>query len=476
MRKSNIAFALARILSDGIAIYAALTIAYFFRMSWFPQLGLDPGAQSLIIWSWYSVFSIKITALMLGIFAINGRYNFGVDEKVWDEIRHIFWAFSAGLALLIVLFFFQKFIFYSRLLLGVAWISGIILIITGRQILRWGRRFLWKKGHGQYHILLIGTGKLAKETLAYLQNSPRYAIIGVLSEDKTTTKTLLGEKILGGINDIEKYLIKHRPTDVLLAADHSSEVKTAQLARITHIHHSRFQFIPDENSLDLAAVESAQFGKFPMLKLHATLLTGWGALIKTAIEKIAALCALIILSPLLLIVIAKIKLSHLKAPIFYGSKRIGLEGKEFICWKLRTMVPNADELKKKLIEKNERKGGVLFKMKDDPRITPFGKFLRQTSIDEIPQLWNVIRGDMALIGPRPHLPEEVAKYDPEHRLLLSIPPGVTGYAQIHGRSSLSFQDEMRYELFYLKNWSPWLDIIIFFKTFGILFGKDSADK
>lgn len=475
MRKSNIAFALARILSDGIAIYAAFVLAYFFRMTWFPQLGIDSGALPLIIWSWYSAFAIKMTATMLAIFAINGRYNFGVDEKVWDEIRHIFWAFTAGLSLLIVAFFFHKFTFFSRLLLGVAWVSGIILIIAGRQVLRWGRRELWARGHGQHHILILGSGKLAHESLDFLSKNPRYKIQGILVEKDCKKKTINGIKVLGFFDDLEKIIIELCPTDVLLAADHSSEVNTGQFARLAHIHHTRFQFIPDENSLDLAAVESAQLGRFPTLKLHATRLTGWGALIKSGTDRIAAGCGLIILSPLLIPVIAKIKLTNWKAPIFYGSKRVGATGKEFTCWKLRTMIPDADKMKKELMKKNERDGGVLFKIKDDPRITPFGKFLRQSSIDELPQLWNVIIGDMSLIGPRPHLPEEVAKYDSEHHLVLSIRPGLTGYAQIHGRSSLSFQDEMRYELFYLKNWSPWLDVIIFFKTILIVFKQDNAE-
>ena len=475
MRKSNIAFALARITSDALAIYAALVIAYFFRMTWFPQLGIDGGALPLIIWDWYYIFAIKMTITMVAIFAINGRYNFGADERVWDEIRHIFWAFTAGLSLLIVLFFFHKFTFFSRLLLGVAWVSGIVLILTGRQILRWGRRQLWAEGRGQHHIIVLGSGTLATQSLEILSKNPRYKIQGVLVEQELTHKKIHKTKILGKFEDLEKFIKKLRPTDILLAADHSSEVNTGQLARIAHVNHVRFQFIPDENSLDLAAVESAQLGNFPMLKLHATQLTGWGALIKSGVERVTAGCALIILSPLLIPVIAKIKLSHKQAPIFYGSKRVGLEGQEFICWKLRTMIPDADKMKDELQKKNERKGGVLFKIKDDPRITPFGKFLRQTSIDELPQLWNVIRGDMSLIGPRPHLPEEVAKYDAEHHLVLSIRPGVTGYAQIHGRSSLSFQDEMRYELFYLKNWSPWLDVIIFFKTIFIVFKRDNAE-
>lgn len=475
MRKTDIAFALARIVSDGIAIFVALVLAYFFRMSWFPNLGVGEGALPLVMWSWYQIFAAKITLILLIIFAINGRYGFNTDEKNWDEFRHIFWAFSAGLALVIVLFFFQKFTFFSRLLLGVAWISGLTFLILGRQGLRWIRRKMWEQGYGKLHILVLGSGTLARESISFLKKSQQYNICGVLIETGNQTTSVGGIKVLGTFDDLEKYLEKFRPTDVLLAADHSSRVNTAQLARLTHVHHTRFQFLPDESSLDLAAVESSQLGGFPMLKLHATKLDGWGYVTKAVAERLLAIGALAVLSPLLLFVAAKIKFSSLNSPIFYGSKRVGTSGKEFSCWKFRTMIPEAESLKKELLQKNERKGGVLFKIKNDPRITSFGKFLRKSSIDELPQLWNVLKGEMSLIGPRPHLPEEVAQYDAEHRLLFSIKPGITGYAQIHGRSSLSFDDEMRYELFYLKNWSPWLDAIIFFKTIKLVCERKDAE-
>lgn len=138
------------------------------------------------------------------------------------------------------------------------------------------------------------------------------------------------------------------------------------------------------------------------------------------------------------------------------------------------MVPDAEKQKKKLLKKNDRKGGVLFKLENDPRVTSLGKFLRKTSLDELPQLWNVFWGDMSLIGPRPHLPEEVKKYDADHHPLLSIKPGITGYAQINGRSKLSFEEEMKYELFYLKHWNLWLDLIILIKTIWIVLRRKNS--
>jgi lipopolysaccharide/colanic/teichoic acid biosynthesis glycosyltransferase len=183
---------------------------------------------------------------------------------------------------------------------------------------------------------------------------------------------------------------------------------------------------------------------------------------------IVASVATIVLSPLFAVVAWKVWRENKSAPIVYASKRVGKNGKEFNCLKFRTMVPDADEKKKKLLKKNQRKGGVLFKMEDDPRITSLGKVLRKWSLDELPQLWNVVQGHMSLIGPRPHLPEEVRKYAKDDLRVLSIRPGITGFAQINGRSSLSFKEEMNYELFYLKNWSFKLDIIIFLKSLWVV--------
>ena len=139
------------------------------------------------------------------------------------------------------------------------------------------------------------------------------------------------------------------------------------------------------------------------------------------------------------------------------------------------MVVDAEQKKSTLLEQNQRAGGVLFKIQNDPRITPFGAFLRKWSLDELPNLLNVLRGEMSLIGPRPHLPAEVQKYSKEDRRVLAVKPGITGFAQINGRSSLSFREEMGFEIFYLKNWNLWLDAIIFFKTLFLICRRENAE-
>lgn len=194
--------------------------------------------------------------------------------------------------------------------------------------------------------------------------------------------------------------------------------------------------------------------------------------LKRTIDIIGSLCGLILLSPLLIVVGMLIKLDS-KGPIIFAQKRVGLNGREFKMYKFRSMVVNAEELKDKLKENNEM-SGPMFKMKDDPRITKIGKFIRKTSIDELPQLFNVLKGDMSLVGPRPSLPKEVKEFEPWMLKRLEVRPGLTCFWQVMGRNSIDFEDWMKLDIRYVNERSLWLDIKLIFKTFFVLFGDENA--
>jgi len=194
--------------------------------------------------------------------------------------------------------------------------------------------------------------------------------------------------------------------------------------------------------------------------------------LKRTIDVVASLCGLILLSPLLLVIGILIR-SDSKGPIIFAQKRVGLKGKEFKMYKFRSMVVNAEELKDKLKENNEM-SGPMFKMKDDPRITKIGKFIRKTSIDELPQLINVLKGDMSLVGPRPSLPKEVKEFEPWMLERLEVKPGLTCYWQVMGRNSIDFEDWMKLDIRYVNERSLGVDIKLIFKTFLVLFGDENA--
>ena len=194
---------------------------------------------------------------------------------------------------------------------------------------------------------------------------------------------------------------------------------------------------------------------------------------KRAMDIIGSLCGIILLSPLLIIVALAIKIEDPKGSIFFSQQRCGKDNKLFPMYKFRSMVSNAEELLEELMEHNEMDGPV-FKIKDDPRITRVGKFIRKTSIDELPQLFNILRGDMSIVGPRPAIPHEVAEYSHYHKQRLLVKPGLTCIWQVSGRNSIGFDEWMEMDLEYITTRSLWMDIKLIFKTVGVLFGDENA--
>lgn len=194
---------------------------------------------------------------------------------------------------------------------------------------------------------------------------------------------------------------------------------------------------------------------------------------KRAMDIIGSLCGIILLSPLLIIVALAIKIEDPKGSIFFSQKRCGKDNKLFPMYKFRSMVSNAEELLEELMEHNEMDGPV-FKIKEDPRITRVGKFIRKTSIDELPQLFNILRGDMSIVGPRPAIPHEVAEYSDYHKQRLLVKPGLTCIWQVSGRNSIGFEEWMEMDLEYIEKRNLWMDIKLIFKTVGVLFGDEHA--
>ena len=193
---------------------------------------------------------------------------------------------------------------------------------------------------------------------------------------------------------------------------------------------------------------------------------------KRGIDIIGAGSGLLLLSPVIAIVACAVKFTS-KGPIFFSQKRVGKNGKIFDMYKFRSMVVNAEELKEKLAHQNEM-SGPMFKMKDDPRVTKIGKFIRKTSLDELPQLWNVLKGDMSLVGPRPSLPKEVAQFEKWMYKRLSVKPGLTCFWQVSGRNNIDFEDWMKLDIKYVDERNLWIDIKLIFKTVLVLFGDKNA--
>jgi exopolysaccharide biosynthesis polyprenyl glycosylphosphotransferase len=259
---------------------------------------------------------------------------------------------------------------------------------------------------------------------------------------------------------------------VILASPKYERKEILDLLDFCDEHRIGFKFIPNLFQTLTTNIEIETFGGVPLIEIKKTPLDGWGKIIKRAVDIFGSFIGLILFSPVFFVVGSIIKIDS-EGPVFVKLKRVS-QGKEFYLYKFRSMVKNAEELKKKYLEHNERKGGPLFKMKQDPRITRFGKILRKTRLDEFPQLINVWKGEISLVGPRPHQPDEVAKYAKHHKRVLFIKSGMTGLAQISGSSDLSFEEEVKLDTYYIENWSLKKDIYILLKTILVIFIDKSA--
>jgi exopolysaccharide biosynthesis polyprenyl glycosylphosphotransferase len=262
--------------------------------------------------------------------------------------------------------------------------------------------------------------------------------------------------------------------DILLANPQVTEATIGELANFTIEEQIGFRYTADLLPVPLTHFELNTLAGVPMIEIKRTSLEGWGRVWKRIFDVVVASLMLIITSPIFLITALFIKATS-RGPVLKDLQRVGDRGKIFTLYKFRSMVENAESLKEQLLQFNERKDGPLFKMKNDPRVTPFGRFIRKTSIDELPQLLNVLQGTMSLVGPRPHEPQEVARYSQNQKKLLSIKPGMTGMAQVSGRSDLQFEEEALLDIYYIENWNLLFDIRLMLKTFQVvLLRKGSA--
>ena len=298
MRKSEALFVSGRVVSDMIMIFLALIFAYFMRMQWFEYFDL-PVPTTLFPFELFVFFAVKTTVALVLVLAVNGRYRFYVDEKIWEEFRNIFWGFSSGMAFLVVLFFFAKFYFFSRFIFGVAWAAGLVFVLFGRLVLRGVRRIFYLNNIGRSKILILGMGRISASAIEEVLRMPKFKLIGVLTEKLTIKKSFESVKILGTFDDFEKILKKYKPQEVLLAHEHATEKLTPKLVRIAHIHHANFRFLPDELGLDLAAVKFSTFGDFPLVTLLSNKIDGWAAILKTFFDFVISFFAIIVFCSIL---------------------------------------------------------------------------------------------------------------------------------------------------------------------------------
>lgn len=374
------------------------------------------------------------------------------------------------------IFFLTKMKYMSRLYIGIFTLTTVILLAIQKHLTTKLLDFMHEHGFNQINLLVVGTGKRAQKFIKLVKSHSNWGlrIVGLIDDEHNMFgKVIEGYRVLGRIQDIPFILHRkvvdrvifvvprlwlHRLDDVILACEREGISTSISM---------------DLYDLRIAKIKQTNFEEFPLLEFETFHASEWQLFIKRLMDIFISLTMLIVLSPLFLITAVAIKLES-KGPVLFKQIRSGLNGRKFTLYKFRSMIVGA-EMKKKMLEKMNEMDGPVFKMKRDPRITRVGRIIRKFSIDELPQLFNVLKGDMSIVGPRPPLPVEVEMYELWQRRRLSLKPGLTCIWQVSGRNNINFERWMEMDLEYIDNWSLWLDIKILFKTvFVVIFGYGAA--
>ena len=366
--------------------------------------------------------------------------------------------------------FFSHYLFFSRFIL----LANIILLcgLLGgwRVIKRIILRKLIREGFRNINILIVGAGKTSELIVGEIKQRAYlgFNIVGFL--DDTQTGNIYDKPVLGNLSDFVEVAKKYFVDEVIITMLPERKI-IAELIEQMGKMQLGVMVAPEYFEGSLPVVDINRIGVVPVLTYNTRKPHPSEVISKRAFDFFVSLFLLVLLFPLLLIIAVLIKLTS-AGPVFFSSRRVGMKGVNFNFYKFRSMVENAEELKDELLGQNEVQDKVMFKIKEDPRITKVGKFLRRYSLDELPQLFNVLIGNMSMVGPRPPLLGEVEKYGSNHIDRLSIKPGITGLSQIRGRSDLSFSRWVRWDIWYINNWSFALDLKILWGTIpAVLKGK-----
>jgi exopolysaccharide biosynthesis polyprenyl glycosylphosphotransferase len=321
-------------------------------------------------------------------------------------------------------------------------------------------------------VVILGAGVVGRRLQGQIWHQPHLGLELVGFLDDSLEKQAIQPDILGSLDEVRKVIIHKSIDDVVLALPLSAHARLDQIVSELHDMPVRVWVIPDYFSLTLHRASIEDFAGIPMLDLRAPALTEYQRINKRTFDLVFSSLALLFALPFLGIIAVAIRLDS-RGAVFYRQKRVGENGRLFEMIKFRTMVADADKLQQ-LVEKKDAKGRILHKSADDPRITRVGGFLRRTSLDELPQLFNVLSGEMSLVGPRPEMPYLVDKYALWQRKRFAVPQGITGWWQINGRSDKPMHLHTDEDLYYVQHYSIWLDLQIIFKTIWVVLrGKGS---
>ncbi len=474
--KNNASFvySFCLIILDFFALLSAFVCAYIIRVK------VDQ--RSLI--QFVPARSFFVTLLVLSIFwivifALLGLYNSSIYEKRFSELGRILVGSFVGLLFVLsVAYVSKEAIFPARLVPAYGFVLSVSYLIIFRNLARLVRSWLFRYGIGVSNLLIVGNTPVVNELVElFADKKSGYHIVGVVGykanlpskikqfDDFTTAYSKLSAKSIHAIIQAELYNNDNKNNEVLEYAQQN---------------HISYRYIPSNSELFYGKIDVELFrSSIPVIALSQTALAGWGRIVKRLFDLAITIPLIIILLPLFIIIALLIFLTDFGAPLF-SQKRITRYNRAFTIYKFRTMKIKYSGLspeeafakmgRPSLISQYRKNGDQL---PNDPRISKLGHFLRVTSLDELPQLWNVIKGDISLVGPRALVPEEIKQAKNNHHIL-SVKSGLTGLAQVSGRKDINFEERRKLDVYYAQNWSFWLDIIILAKTFRVIINGRGA--
>ena len=450
------------VVADVVAVLVASAVAWAFRA--------ESAEHSLAIATIgvpYPVVSLVVVPVWLAALAMGGAYDRSLLGSSTDEYSKVA-TVAATLLTIVCAVSFLGGVALSRGLIAIFFPSLIAVAVLGRFVVRKALHRRRGDGRDLRRIVVVGDRNAARHLNEHLERAcfAGYRVVGAYVpggadadlDDDASMPPVLGQpdQLVADLDAID--------IDAIAVTGHGLFHSESLRSLAWRLHGTGIQLLMAPDLVDIAGprIVSRPAGGLPMLLVEEPRTAGPAQLIKTVTERLLAIVMLVVLSPVFLTAALLVKLTS-RGSVLYRQERVGRDGRLFQMLKLRSMVDGAHDRRDELVEQNEH-DGPLFKIKDDPRITPVGRYLRRFSIDELPQLWNVVRGDMALIGPRPPLPDEVALYGGDIARRLMVKPGITGLWQVSGRADVSWTEAVRLDLYYVENWSLTMDLAIIAKT------------
>jgi exopolysaccharide biosynthesis polyprenyl glycosylphosphotransferase len=462
---------------DALVIWAAFWLAYLLRY----RLEIGGGVRFFDDRPFSAFYgrTALFVAFSLIALIVRGVYRLPRWTSLLDEMMLIGACITVAMSAVILTAYLSRFT-PSRLVFIYAWVFSISLLFGARVIRRHLRAALWNRNFGVQRVLIVGSGNSGRRVMQALLATPSMGlrVAGYVDDPTDSAKLDVGSERgvvranrLGSLVDIPTILRRIPVDEVILALPSASHAQALEIADWCRSAGIPFKVVPDLLQLSLDRVRLAEIQGVPLLSVREASIRGFNRVIKRSMDLLISTFAIVVAFIPIAVISLLIKLDS-KGPSIYRQARIGRSGVPFTVLKFRCMSADADETRPTLIEENGDQDPRLFKLRSDPRLTGLGAFLRRWSLDELPQLVNVWKGEMSLVGPRPQLPAEVAQYEDWQRQRLMVTPGMTGLWQVNGRSDLTFDEMVRLDLYYAENWSPWLDAKIVLRTIpAVLLGK-----